>query len=226
MVQLNSTPAAWKIRGFSLIELLAVTAILIILMALAVSTLRSQRGLEISVGVNTLVGALDEARIAAISRNKYVQVRLLREGTSGPFTSLVLFEADSPYYRTDQAGYTGLIDAGLMRQLGGARDFGSGLVVANDERSPLATRLASDPEFPRTGRMRIGGRDRDFLAFYFRPNGATDFETTGGISADPTRTYFAVGQAAEMEIAGSDLPDNFALVTLFPTTGRYLIYRP
>lgn len=214
------------LKAFTLLELLIAAAILTVLIALGATTLQTRQAADLSVGVSTLTGILDEARQMALAQNRYIQVRLLRESPGAPFSAVLLMAADSPYYRSDAAGYALLLEKGQMRQASPVRQFGQGLVIAAGTLSPLLERLEADPEFLRTGSMRAGGRDWRFVAFYYRPNGATDFEAIAGTPLDPTEGYWTLVRGAELEAAGSSLPANVALFTFFPTTGRPVVFRP
>jgi len=218
-----------RLRAFSLVELLVVIAVLAILLAVGASTLsQSGNSLGLTTTVANVQGVLDEARQIALSKNKYVQVRFLEKTPSenpSRYKAISLHVADSPYYGT-AAEYAAWESQGLLRQHGRANFLPQTIAIPGTNTPGLLAGLAGDTDFTRTGTSTVAGQSYAWVAFYFRPNGITDYQMLKGVPYAPTNAYFSLVVENEFVQTSPKLPTNFATLTLAPATGRPVVFRP
>jgi uncharacterized protein (TIGR02596 family) len=216
--------------GFSLVELLVVVAVIAILLAVGASAL-SQGGnsLGLTTTVGSVQGILDEARQIAVSRNKYVQVRFLEKSpTETPpcYRAISLYVGDSPYYGT-ASEYDTWVAQGLLRQQGRISKLPQTIMIPKGEQTAkLLVDLAADTDFVRTGTSSVAGQSYGWVAFYFRPNGITDFQMLNGVPYSGTNAIFSLAVETEFAQTKPNLPKNFATITIPPVSGRPVVFRP
>ena len=220
--------------GFSLVELLVVIAVLAILLAVGASALsRSGNSLSLTTTVGNVQGILDEARQIALSKNKYVQVRFLgKTPAEDPpcYRAISIHVGESPYYGT-AAEYDAWQTAGLFRQHGRTSLLPQTIMIPkgdpkDNQISRLLTDLAADTDFARTGTSSVAGQSYEWAAFYFRPNGITDYQMLKGEPYGGTNAFFSLVTETEFAQTKPSLPKNFATITLPPATGRPVVFRP
>jgi len=214
--------------GFSLVELLVVVAVIGLLLAVGASALsRSGNSLGLTTTVGNVQGILDEARQIAVSKNKYVQVRFLGNPGSERYKAISLYVGDSPYYGTNAADYDTWVTQGLLRQQGRTSYLPQTITIPKgDQTAKLLVDLAADTDFTRTGTSSVAGQSYEWVAFYFRPNGITDYQMLKGIPYSGTNAFFSLVVENEFAQTKPTLPKNFATITLPPATGRPVIFRP
>ncbi|MEI8310053.1 MAG: Verru_Chthon cassette protein D [Verrucomicrobiota bacterium] len=213
--------------GFSLVELLVVIAIIAILLAVGASALsQSGNSLNLTTTVASVQGILDEARQTAVSKNKYVQVRFLGIPGADRYKAISLYVGDSPYYGTS-AEYDTWVSQGLLRQQGRTSFLPQTITIPKgSQTSKLLADLAADTDFTRTGTNKVAGQSYEWVAFYFRPNGITDYQMLKGTPYSGTNAFFSLVVENEFAQTAPNLPKNFATLTLSPASGRPVVFRP
>lgn len=228
MVQrLNTRPPGST--GFSLVELLVVMLIAAMILAFGVGVaLQSQTAPTLASGVLHIKGVLDQARQTALSSNKYVQVRFYKPsgGERPGYTAIGFFLADSPFYGS-AADYQRWLGLGAMKPAARPQFLPSSLLLPDSAtEGRFLNDLAADNNFVRTGQSRIAGQDYDWVAFYFLPDGTTDFQYVSGSRYDVRQAHFAVVARNEYERTAPNLPPNYAIFAVPPSTGRPIVFRP
>ena len=222
--------------AFTLVELLAVMAIMAVLLGLAASSLlKSQSGMEISTGAALVEGVLNQGRQIAQSNNKYTQVRFYKntEGGTTGYRGIGLFTASSPYYKD----YDLWTKQGAFQPADKAQFLPGGLMVVAEGSGAqflvdLSRDKASDGSFYRNGTSTVSGRSYEWVAFYFRPNGTTDFQSLKLDDTAAPQTYssklafFTLVQQNIYQRTQPRLPANFATFCLSPANGRFILVRP
>ena len=216
-----------NIPGFSLVELLVVVAVICLLLAVGASALsRGGNSLGLTTTVGSVQGILDEARQIAVSRNKYVQVRFLATPGADRYKAISLYVGDSPYYGT-VSEYDAWVTQGQLRQQGRTSYLPQTITIPKgDQTSKLLADLAADTDFVRTGTSSVSGQNYEWVAFYFRPNGITDYQMINGTPYSGTNAFFSLVVDNEFPSNSTKLPKNFTTITLPPATGRPIIFRP
>ncbi len=192
-------------RGFSLLELLTVMAIIAILGALVVFSPSLLRSNDLTTGSNLVMEDMAYARELASSGNQPTEVWFLRSTGGKAITALQI-------YTIDQSGNPALY--------GGVHHLPASIGADSGTLSPL---FASSNKKQWTGTQvqpSIAGYGTGYDAWYvrFMPDGATTL---------PTTTYWYV---TLHDIGLGDqltaLPPNYAVVGLDPVTGAVTLYRP
>jgi uncharacterized protein (TIGR02596 family) len=217
-----------KERAMSLLELLVVMAIAVMLMSVAAGGLLLSRSApSMSAVILQIQGVLDEGRQLALANNKYVQVRFYSEQNGGNpkgYEAVGLFLAESPFYGDD---YETWMDSGQFKPASKIHHLGGNMMlVADGSASSFFEDLRTDTAYQRTGTERVNGRDYEYVAFYYLPNGTTDFQTIGGVRYNPKDAYFTLVSREQYGASQPDLPSNFATFTMPPATGRPVVIRP
>jgi len=199
-----------KARGFSLVELLVVVAIIAILGSLAMAGLGNVTRSANLVNAAQRVGdQLTLARQAAVTRNLPVEVRFYEvpDWDAAPGDAAQYWRAVQTFVR-DGTTATPLARPVLLP----AR------VAINDGRSPLWDRMTN------TGTAALPGfGSRSYRAITFRPNAMVDgFD---GDNFNPAQAYLVLHHENEAG-DGDALPANFAVVQLNPLTGKVTVLRP
>lgn len=192
-----------KSKGFSLIELLTVVAIIVILVTLTIPAFQSiAMGSSLSRSGQIVADQFALARQMAISRNSQVQVR-------------VVWLTDSPAgYRAIQLWGQGTNLANFV-PLTRMTVLPDGISMAsNAALSPLLTDAATiktNDVFPGKGTL-------GYCGFRFKSGGGTD------LPFNATNAFLTVAYARNSN--ASALPTNYCIVQIDPVSGRAKTYRP
>lgn len=196
-----------KRRAFSLIELLAVLAIILIVAAFSTAAIQNiSRSVELTSSASTVQDLLNLGRQVALSTNCPVEVRFYKVPPRGG--------AGEPVYRAlalYQIGLNGPAQIGKLAYLdGGARlsesqDYGPLLKYTTENRAPLPV---------------LGGGDYTYRSFQYRPDGSTnlDFQTT---TSDTWHTMILPSNTTD-----GTVPKNYVTIQLDPVTGRTELFQP
>lgn len=223
-------------RGFTLIELMAVIAIMVIIATLSVGAIKSfGSAYELDSSVQGISGALNAARQIALSQNKYVQVRFYEQTNASDiryqnYFAIGTYISDSPFYPTNSGDtdYQTRLSRGWMKQLGTVYVLPNSIgIIKSATNSALLDSLRQDSNRTNTdsvGRM----RGYPWVSFYFSPQGAIDVPYEGsGTNAVPIRANKAFFSLCEMrKYQGGQLPPNYATVLFDPANGRMQTVRP
>lgn len=207
----------------SLVELLAVMAIMTVIMALTVNSYRSlSDSVEVSNGIQQVSDSLNLARQVATSKNEYAQVRFYAP-TDGPdfrkgqYTALGVYRADAPLYGAASEYQTWENQGRLRRAAPLARLAGGCVVLKHATYSPLLDSLYNRGL---SGTEKLSdGVTYDWVGFYFKPDGSTDLDatlTTNGFAVCSLKSF--LGQ--------QKLPPSYGAITVDPVIGRSQVIRP
>lgn len=186
--------------GFTLVELLAVMAIVVVLCSLAAVSLSGiTMGSNLTRAGNLVADQWTLARQEAVTRNRNVEVRFF-----------YLPQDQTPAWRGLQV--VRIEDNGDQVPVGRMIVLPEGILIsASETLSPLM--MAGDPIL---GTVKNPGYGTlSFRAFRFRPNGSTG----GALGANNFVTLYS------SEAQGSP-PPNFCTVQVNPITGKVTTYRP
>lgn len=195
---------AGQSRAFTIVELLAVVAIIALLTSLSVVGIASVlTGSRLSATGMEVTDALSEARQLALARGKEVQVRFYKKEPEGFFDQLSVVVSASG---SSPAEYSRV-----------GQPFPTGIVGEND--AALST-LASLVEATENGPNAPSSvRNRKYVAVKFLADGRTDLATDSEWSI-VLRPRFA---AASGKTPGYD---NYIAVVVDPLSGRTFRYQP
>lgn len=187
-------------KGFTLLELLVVVAIIIILMALAGRGISGALGgTRLAEAGGSVQGLLKTGRLEAIARNRLVEVRFIKDDQSGFFRSVALLQREPD---------------GTLSLLSRVRRLPEPLLFSeNESLSPLLDVLADGSEtvsIPSIGTY-------SYRAFQFRPDGSTDLPPTQASG------HFITIVA---DTPSKDAPDNFFAIQVEPFTGQVSGHQP
>lgn len=189
-----------QVAGFSLLELLAVMAVVIVLCSLAAASISGiLMGSNLTRAGNLVADQCTLARQEAVTRNRNVEVRFF-----------YLPREASPAWRGMQV--VRIEENGNQVPVGKLLVLPEGILIsASETLSPLM--MAGDPilgtvENPTYGTL-------SYRAFRFRPNGSTG----GALGAGNFLTLCAA-------TAQGSPPANFCTVQVNPVTGKITTYRP
>lgn len=202
-----------------------------ILAVLASNSLNSLSGTsELNSSVQGVSGLLNMARQLALSQNKYVQVRFYEQNDpadirKGHYYAMGAFGSDSPLYGSDA-------DYNLAVQQGRFVPIGKGYVLPKSVgilKSPQNSRLldALAQESQRLGKDTSGRmKDKNWVAFYFNPNGSIDVPMVNSAPLLATKSFFSLCETRKLNGSSSELPENNAVMMLDPASGRMQCIRP
>ena len=197
--------------AFTLVELLVVMALIAILASLAIPSMTNiTRGSNVTIGGETVAGALSNARQLATSKNRNVELRLIKMidpkgGSSGQEIRAV---------QIVEVTEAGLKPAGRLRSLP------QGVIVSS---VPAMTSLA-DNTLKKSGDISIPGvgTSYEYFAFRFRPDGSLDLKSI----LPSASSYFLTLYEDKFTPSGNAPPANFVTIKLEPATGGFSVYRP
>jgi uncharacterized protein (TIGR02596 family) len=208
-----------KRHAFSLIELLAVVAVIGIIAALVVPSFNSiTRAQALTTGASALIDELASARQAALAQNRVVEVRIYKR-TEEPGIN----DGSVPQFR---AFGTVIYDEEVRNwhPLTAIRPLPPRIIVlGNKEFSTLMhpysklipSRVLKEQDLPE-GKV-------PFQVIRFRPTGGTDLSPAG--APDDDKWFLTV--ASENDKPSDGKPGyNYVTVMLDPVSGRARIFRP
>ncbi len=193
-----------KERGFTMVELLTVVAIMVILGALVVASPNLWRSNNLTVAGNQVMEDLALARELAVSSNEPTEVWFLRPTGGTLFTG-------SQIYQVDQTGiwspYGGVHS--LPKNVGA--DSGtalSSLFASSNKKAWGSQAQASIPSY---------GTSYDAYAIRFMPDGSV-----GSASKNLFLTLHDISRGDQL----ATLPANYSLINIDFVTGAVTLYRP
>jgi len=207
---LSSGSSSRRLSAFTLVELLAVVAVVVVLMALTIPAMSpATRGVEITQSSGILTGDLQAARLEAIARNRPVEVRFYKD-------------------RDDLCRKIGFMvqrDDGVMTTFRNATELPESLVIAphsdSNSLSPLLDESASDKGV-RTGVETFqNGSSTPYISFRYRPDGSTSLAVDSGQD-----WFFTIVDQNDLGKTPSNGLNNFTSIQVDPLNGKTRIYRP
>lgn len=217
--------------GFSLAELLFVICIMAVVATLAANSLNSLSSTaELNSSIQGVSGILNTARQLALSQNKYVQVRFYEQNDAsdarnGHYFAMGIYHSDSPFYGSD-AEYDKALAQGTFAPAGRIYVLPKSVAIL---KSPQNSKLlnALELESARRGKDTTGRmKDKNWVAFYYNPNGTLDAPMVGTASLQAPKSFFSMCEARKFQGGNSPLPENHAVVLLDPASGRMQCLRP
>jgi uncharacterized protein (TIGR02596 family) len=200
-------------RAFSLIELLAVIALLGILATLVVPSIRGvSSATELSVSAASIVDTLNLARQTALSANRPVEVRLYEVPRSGDQT--LAYRAVGVY----------LIGENGPTPVGRITFLRNNVVMADtDTFGTLLRGLPTGQEALRTVDP-SGAKSFNYRTFTFRTDGSANLPRTTTLGGGDT--WHLMLYDKNRPPVGNAAPANHVTVQLLPDTGRTRTFQP
>lgn len=199
--------------AFTLVEMLTVIALIAILLALTMPAFKQiSGGLEMSTTSQNLIAQLTQARQTAIARNRDVELRIYSyEGSLGNEKH---YQAYQSFLAKDDSS-SAWEPLGTIQKLPVQIVFDSGSTL-----SPLIGDQTAKPGSASGVKISGAGLDYDYVTVTFRPDGSALPDAAGA------RGVFLTIKEARLPDPGTALPDNYAIVQIFPSTGLIRSYRP
>lgn len=207
--------------GFTLIEMMAVLAIIAVLIAVLVPSMKSfggARSLE-----NTGQFFMDQwnlARQEAMARQSLVEFRIYQfrdKQSAGTAPEILGFQ----YFTVDTDGARRAISKPLY--------FPEGIVISTDQDLTSVVSLSTSSPLPSDPKIMKADGPYAYRSVVFRPDGSTDLsydeekETSPGVTTRVrTKHFITLRQRAD---AGKP-PANYYTVLIESTTGRTKAFRP
>jgi uncharacterized protein (TIGR02596 family) len=198
-------------RAFTLIELLAVTAIIVVMMVLAAPAFTSLG--KASALTNASRALLDEiglARQTAMTTNTPVELRLFKLPAHADSTT-----AAPSQYRAVQ---TFLVQNTGTGALGKARFLDAPIVIFDAAQSSSIAGKLPEQTAPAGAKLPGVNTNYRYRSFRFKPDGSTDL-------AIDVAWYLTLGSAND-PVGASGVPQNFITVQIDPQNGRTQVFRP
>lgn len=198
-------------RGFSLVEILVVSAVLVVLLAIAVPAFTTiAQGTAVTSAGDLLADNLLLAAQDARTRNRTVEFRLIKmpsaDGGGGSVYRAVQLWAS----RSDNSPREPF--QRLILLPGGAA------VSESASLSPLLPASA--------GTMTVQGESREYAALVFRANGTVAVLGAGGAQGTFSASEGMLTIVPERYAGSAETPDNFYSVHINPVTGAVRAFRP
>ena len=198
------------VRGFTLVELLTVMAVIAVLLAIAVPAFtRISQGTDLTRAGQDFADTLTLARDEAQARNRKISVRLIKDPTG---TKPV------QHYRRVQI-WVSKDDAGTMVALGKVVQFPTAVVFAED--ATLSPLLQIPPG--QAGTMTVSGMACSYVGFTINTRGTLDTSSTG---VNNTNSFLTIVQEKDVAATAATRPKNFSSVYINPFTGELSTFRP
>jgi uncharacterized protein (TIGR02596 family) len=206
-----------KRRAFTIVELLAVIAIMIILLALVLpSTTSLMRSMNIGRAASMVSDEFNFARQTALARNRDVEVRLYSLPSSvnssvKQYRALrtLLADGTDPTKSVPLSRIKYLPDPIIFSK---DATFSTLLDYGNASRSGLAHSTETLP----------GGTSAEYVSFLFRANGGTSLKPV----SPPVGNWYLTLYAENAPPTANGLPANYFTAQIDPVTGRVRSYRP
>lgn len=211
MMKTNRPSFALAAAAFSLIELVAVTGIMLVIIVMAAPTVFDVLDAgRMSQAADQVYGKFSEARGLALSLNCDVEVRLYRnsaqaadEGISGQGLHI---------YRI----------TGIVPGDNAAESKFEMMAEGNEVKIPATVQISSDARFTSFWKLpvrkeRLQGGPREYVAFRFRPDGSTDLLES---------SQWTVTLVKHPEADAAQLSKNFIALLIDPVTGYISSFRP
>lgn len=201
-----------SVRGFSLIELLVVVAIVGILSTLAITGFNSTvRGTKVTSTAQAVSDALSLARSSAVARNRPVEIRFL----------------ELPKF--DQAGgspeYFRGVQIFLIESSTSSRALTKPFLFPNPIVASTHVSKSSILVQPKLsgGTNKVSGSSYNYIPLTFGSDGMIRAQATG---LTTTNEWFVTMQTENDLKTDGTWPDNYATVSVNPVTGNTKIYQP
>lgn len=225
-------------RAFSLLELLVVVAVILVLAALAVPAFNSiGRASSLTAGTQAMVGALEQARQTAISRNRPVEVRFykLPEYAQAPSAAPSVYRA-LQLYLVDSGPNGTLVTNPASRMV----KLSSPVIISTNTKTSSLMNDSALPEEDKSTKTEWRERSPEtsvpssklpefaynykYRSFRFRADGSTDLPTR--VTNTLSKQWFFTLHGQNDKIEGNGVPANFVTIQVDPQTGRTRVFRP
>lgn len=208
------------VRAFSLVELMAVVAIIALLMALAVPSLGNLiRATEITQGADQLQAAFSQARQIAIARNRTVELRIYRyrdpsqpsDPETGRFRAVQSFVMESTPESTIRQPVSRILRLPRSVYLSCSKNLELSSLL-NPARVPQTS--GAELKHP------ISPVELNYMAarIQFFPDGSSNLDVRA-------KAFLTIVPATTADDTGSP-PANFATLLVQPLSGKTRIFRP
>lgn len=201
-------------RGFSLIELLTVVAIIALMAALVVPAISGiSRSYQMTAAGHAVLNHLVQARQIAITRGYPVQVRFYKlpgymeanSATPSTYRAMQTFIEGDPVV---SGGTTTVPVSAISKPL----FFNSPVEILAGQSSLLTLPATTSPQETLPG----FGKNYNYVSFRFKPSGQTDL----------TATASGLTLALSTDVKGGTLPPNFRALEIDPVSGAVRDYAP
>lgn len=192
-------------HAFSILELLTVIAIAAIVVGLVVSGTGTSQSSILTTSANQLIDSIALAREVSIAKNQPVEIWFMRP-------------KGEPFVTTVQ---TRLIDAsGNSSPWGSIIKLGTGFGIDTGATLSPFVNSANTKQFGSTPAPRIGALGTEYDCWYirFQPDGTPTL-------SQAAQQFFTIHKITDGN-GLSQLPPNYAVISISPATGKATQYRP